>query len=59
MRYVVISAYPKVNAYASAPGSRNVISQRPLADRAALAHELVEAAVPEQAVAVLVDVHAV
>ncbi len=33
--------------------------QRPLADRVVLAHELVEAAVPEQAVPVLVDVHAV
>jgi hypothetical protein len=32
--------------------------QRPLADRV-LAHELVQAAVPEQAVPVLVDVHAV
>ena len=33
--------------------------QRPLADRVVLAHELVQAAVPEQAVPVLVDVHAV
>src|SRR5512133_2436449 len=33
--------------------------QRPLADRVVLAHELVQAAVPEQAVAVLVDIHAV
>ena len=31
--------------------------QRPLADRVMLAHEMVQAAVPEQAVAVLVDVH--
>src|SRR5918999_1487724 len=33
--------------------------QRPLADRVAPAHELVEAAVPEQAAPVLVDVDAV
>jgi hypothetical protein len=33
--------------------------QRPLVNRVVLAHELVEAAVPEQAVSVLVDVHAV
>ena len=33
--------------------------QRPLADRVVLAHELVQAAVPEQAVPVLIDVHAV
>ena len=33
--------------------------QRPLADRVVLAHELVQAAVAEHAVAVLVDVHAV
>ena len=33
--------------------------QRPLADRVVLAHELVQAAVLEQAVSVLVDVHAV
>lgn len=33
--------------------------QRPLADRVVLAHELVQAAVPEHAVPVLVDVHAV
>jgi hypothetical protein len=33
--------------------------QRPLADRVVLAYELVHAAVPEQAVSVLVDVHAV
>jgi hypothetical protein len=33
--------------------------QRPLADRVVLAHELIQPAVPEQAVAVLVDVHAV
>ena len=33
--------------------------KRPLADRVVLAHELVEAAVPEQAGAVLVDVDAV
>ena len=30
--------------------------QRPLADRVELAHQLVQAAVPEQAVPVLVDV---
>jgi hypothetical protein len=33
--------------------------QRSLAYRVALAHELVQAALPERAVAVLVDVHAV
>jgi hypothetical protein len=33
--------------------------QRPLPDRVVLAHELVQAAVSEQAVPVLVDVHAV
>jgi hypothetical protein len=32
--------------------------QGPLADRVVLAHELVQAAVPKHAVAVLVDVHA-
>jgi len=39
--------------------SRNVISSGPLADRVVLAHELVEAAVSEHAVAVLVGVYAV
>jgi hypothetical protein len=33
--------------------------QRPLADRVVLAHDLVQPAVPENAVAVFVDVHAV
>lgn len=33
--------------------------KRPLANRVVLSHELVEAALPEQAVPVLVDVHAV
>ena len=33
--------------------------QRPLSDRVVLAHDLVQAAVPEQAVPTLVDVHAV
>ena len=33
--------------------------QRPLADRVVLAHELVQAAVPEHALPVLGDVHAV
>ena len=39
--------------------SRNVISSGPLADRVVLAYELVEAAVSEHAVAVLVGVYAV
>ena len=51
--------YPKVNEYASAPGSRNVISNRLLTDEVVLAHEVVQAARLEQAVPVLVDVDAV
>ena len=39
--------------------SRNVISSGPLADRVVLAYELVEVAVSEHAVAVLVGVYAV
>src|SRR3712207_3435379 len=46
---------PNANAYASAPGSRNVISS-PGADGVVLAHELVHAAIRQQAGPVLVDV---
>ena len=45
--------------YASASGSRKRDLQRAVADRVVLAHELVQAAVQQQAVPVLVDVHAV
>ena len=48
--------YPNVNAYA---GLEDRDLKRPLADRVVLGHELVRAAVPEHAVSVLVDVHAV
>ncbi len=45
--------------FANVRASRNVISSGPLADRVVLAYELVEAAVSEHAVAVLVGVYAV
>jgi hypothetical protein len=48
-----------VNAYASGAGVKERELQRTLADRAVLAHELVHAAVPKQAIPVLVDVDAV
>ena len=53
-----MSGYPNVNVYAAAPGSRNVISSVRSHTRFVLAHELVQAAVPQHALAVLVDVHA-
>ena len=45
-----VAYYPKVNAYASAPGSRKVISTVRSRDWAVLAHDLVHAAFPEDAV---------
>jgi hypothetical protein len=59
IRCVTIPGYLNVNAYALAPGSRNVISRVRSWDRVVLAHELVQAAVPAHAVPVLVDVRAV
>jgi hypothetical protein len=58
-RYVAISGYPNVNAYASAAGSRNVISRVRSWTMSCSRTKLVQAAVPEQAVPVLVDVHSV
>ena len=48
-----------MNTYAWAPGSWNVISTVPFADCIGLTHELVQAAVPEQAVPLFVDVDTV
>ena len=55
---VVHLDYPNVNAYASAPGSEEGDLERALADPVVLAHKLVHAAFPQQAVPVLVHVHA-
>jgi hypothetical protein len=51
--------YPNVNTYASPAGSRKVISSVRSADRAVLAHELVQAAVTKHAVPALIHVFAV
>ena len=48
-----------MNAYALGAGLEERDLQRPVADGVVLADELVQAAVSEHAVAVLVDVHAV
>ena len=54
-----VSGYPNVNVYALVPGSRKVISSVRSRTAFVVAHELIHAAVPEQAVPVLVEVHAV